>query len=140
MLRIIGIVLLGVVGWFFIQGVSEQQKNYTLAPGMRGSTPPAPLPDPVLPPEVNLIRLDRSYSVLEGGITLVNPNAFAIKDARIYCSVFASSGTAISSYDFQLFEKVPAKGKKTISKYNFGFWPQQGKSISCIAKNALRAE
>jgi hypothetical protein len=89
-----------------------------------------------LPPEIKLGQLDRSYGLLEGGFTLKNPNNVPIKDVGILCEVTAPSGTIIHHYRFTIFEIVPAKGEKTVRNYKFGFWPQQGKSISCGVANS----
>jgi hypothetical protein len=93
----------------------------------------------VTPPEVQLGRMDRSYGVLEGTFILKNTNNFPIADASIWCSITAPSGTVIGSYQFTIYEIIPAKGRKTIQNYKFGLWPEQGKSIGCYSASARRA-
>jgi hypothetical protein len=83
--------------------------------------------------------MDRSYGVLEGSFTLTNENAFAIADAEIICEITAPSGTIVGGYRFTIYDVVAAKKSKAVNGYKFGFWPQQGKSLSCEANKARRA-
>ncbi|MCO5129768.1 MAG: hypothetical protein M9932_04295 [Xanthobacteraceae bacterium] len=82
-------------------------------------------------PKIKIGQLDKSYGMLKGPFILENPNTFPIADVQVSCSVYASSGTAIKEYNFTVYEAVPAKDKKRVTGFNFGFWPDQGKSISC---------
>lgn len=89
-------------------------------------------PEPILePPTIKWGTMDKSYSVLEGTFTLSNPNKRPIKDVILRCEITGGSGTVIRSPTFTVYEIVPANGKKTVRKFNFGFWPPQGKSFAC---------
>jgi hypothetical protein len=83
------------------------------------------------PPEITLAKVDMSYGRFEGDVIVKNPNTVAIRDVRVTCDVIAPSGTIIHHYQFTIYERIPAKGQKAIRNYNFGFWPQQGKSVAC---------
>jgi hypothetical protein len=54
-----------------------------------------------------------------------------VKDVILRCDITGASGTVIRSPTFTVYEIVPANGKKTVKKFNFGFWPSQGKSFAC---------
>lgn len=131
-----GIIGLMVIGVMVISAIDQQSAPPPAAP-MIGPTI-VPKSTFVMEPHVELTNLDRSYNVLTGTITLENYNAFPIKDASIICDVVAPSGTVIHTYRFQLFETVPAKGKRLVNKHNFGFWPPQGKSLGCRSTRAVR--
>lgn len=136
MIRAIGIVLLVAVGYAAFQGFQDMEKAAPRAVPIVQATPPGP--PAITPPELKLGELDRSYSVLKGDFTLINPNDFSIRDATLVCDVIAGSGTKIHTYRFQVFERIPAKSRKTVRGHVFGFWPQQGKSLSCHAQDPLR--
>lgn len=91
----------------------------------------AKLPPPPSDIEIKLGTLDKSYGVLKGDFTLKNNNVFAVADVKIACSIYAPSQTVIKKYDFTIFDVIPAKSSKTIRGHNFGFFPDQGKSVSC---------
>jgi hypothetical protein len=57
--------------------------------------------------------------------------AFPIADATIHCDVHGSSGTVIHTFDFVVYELVPANDKKPINNYKFGFWPQESSQMDC---------
>jgi hypothetical protein len=102
--------------------------------------PPAYRPTPVdltEPPLVKLGRLDNSYSILKGKLTLTNTNKYAVADTVINCDVTASSGTTVGGYNFTIYEVLQPSKPKTVD-YNFGFWPQQGKSLNCRSLRATR--
>jgi hypothetical protein len=136
---IVGIAFLLFVG-VVATNIGDRPKVIprSVEPKLEAFGPEKPLPAPVKPPEVKYGELDRSYGVLKGDFTLINTNDFAIRDARMVCDVIAGSGTTIHTYRFDVFEIIPAKGRKTVKGYTFGFWPQQGKSLSCYSTSADR--
>lgn len=84
------------------------------------------------PPKLKLVgALDSSYGVLHGNIEINNSFEHPIADVVVNCDVFASSGTVIHKYHFILYDVFPAKRTKTLNNYNFGFYPAQGKNVSC---------
>ncbi|MCR6734476.1 MAG: hypothetical protein NVV83_10510 [Afipia sp.] len=121
---------LGIVAYAAKQG--SEATPPTPAPAAPAAQPVALPPEPL--PELPGLKwgtLDRSYGVLEGDFTLTNTNKFPIKDVILRCDITGGSGTVIRSPTFVVYETVPANGKKTVRKFNFGFWPSQGKSFAC---------
>ncbi|MET4242746.1 hypothetical protein [Bradyrhizobium sp. RT10b] len=102
---------------------------------------PAPQVAVELPPEAPVVKmssLDRSYSILKGKLTFTNTNKYPVRDPSVKCEVAAASGTAIHNYLFVIYERLEPSKPKTVD-YNFGFWPQQGKSLSCWSTSVTRA-
>ncbi|ETR77897.1 hypothetical protein X566_09695 [Afipia sp. P52-10] len=89
-------------------------------------------------PDITLGQVDMSYSNFKGSFTITNPNGFAIADVRVRCAVYGGSGTSIKDYEFTVYEVVPAKGKKSIQGYKFGYWPDQGKKVGCATAGYQR--
>lgn len=89
-------------------------------------------------PKIKLGKLDKSYNLIKGSFTIENPNAFAIADVKIACSIMGESGTTISELSFVIYEIVPAKGRKVIQAHDFGYASSQTKSISCNSAGYVR--
>jgi hypothetical protein len=87
-------------------------------------------PDPELP-KLTLDRIDSSYGLAKADFRIANGNVFAIADVQIKCEVFAASGTSLRLYDLTVFDVIQPKTTKTIREFKVGFWPDQGKSMSC---------
>jgi hypothetical protein len=82
-------------------------------------------------PRVELKSLRSEYGFLQGSFVISNTNAFPIADATIHCDMHGPSGTIIHTFDFVVYELVPANGKKPINNYKFGFWPQESSQMDC---------
>jgi hypothetical protein len=124
------VLLLFGVGVFVYAVGSTYSASPTDAPRERAAPAIyAPLPPEV--PRLKLGTLDSSYGLLKGNLTIINDNKKAIKDVVVACDVIAASGTTIREYHFTIYQIVKANKSKLITGYNFGFWPQQGKSVSC---------
>ena len=100
---------------------------------------PAP-PDPT---QIALkeVKLDFDWdkvgfeNVLELNVRITNPTARAIKDVQITCDGYAESGTKIDHNVRTLYVQVPAKGKKSVEKFNMGFLNTQVKRVGCAIVN-----
>lgn len=95
--------------------------------------------DKIVSPTLKLGAADKSYGFLVGDISLTNPNDFAIADVVVACMVTAPSGTVLLNYDFTIYDVVKAKAAKTVRAHRFGRWPDQGKSLTCLATGARRS-
>ena len=117
--------------------------NQTPPAGSEPIRPASYIPMPALPliepPSIKLGKLDTSYGILQGSFTLANANKFVVADAELTCAITAPSGTVVGGYHFTIYEVLAANKSKAVSNYKFGFWPQQGKSMSCDVKGARRA-
>lgn len=133
-LIVIGLVLALITAKMSQSDAPTSAKGDKLSAGAPATVvPPAPIPkqDIAELPIIKFGPLDRSYGVLEGDFTLTNTNKYPIKDVVLNCDITGASGTVIRSPAFTVYEIVPANGKKTVKKFNFGFWPSQGKSFAC---------
>lgn len=99
---------------------------------------PALVVAPTDVPTLKFEWLDKSYGILRGTFTVSNPNPFAVTDPVVECDIVAPSGTVINQYRFTVYERILANGHKTIKSFEFGLWPQQGKSLSCATLSAQR--
>ena len=90
------------------------------------------------PPDVELGRLDTSGGMVRANLTLTNRNSLQIHSAEINCAVLSRDGSERARFRFTIFESVPAKGSKLITKHNFGPWPPTANSITCESDKALR--
>lgn len=70
-------------------------------------------------------------NVMEADFTITNNSNYQIKDIEIRCTHSAKSGTKIDSNKRIVYDIVPAKSKKTFSKFNMGFIHSQTESTSC---------
>jgi hypothetical protein len=70
-------------------------------------------------------------SVMMLDFTVRNDNDYAIKDVTIRCEHSAKSGTNIVSNTRTIYERVPAHGALSKSKFNMGFIHSQIDTSSC---------
>jgi hypothetical protein len=83
-------------------------------------------------------RLDYTWNkvgfdnIMEADFTISNNSKYLIKDIEITCTHFAKSGTKIDSNERIIYDVVPAKGKKTFSKFNMGFIHSQAEKTNCV--------
>lgn len=63
--------------------------------------------------------------------TIVNTNAFEIKDIEVTCKEFGNSGTLIDRNVRVVYETVKAKGSKRMRNFNMGFIRSQATKASC---------
>ena len=77
------------------------------------------------------------FNVMTGTFTITNKNDFEIKDIEIKCYHYAPSGTLIDSNTRTVYEKIPAKGKKTLKDFNMGFIHSQANKSGCIVENIV---
>lgn len=101
----------------------------TLA-GQKGSSGPPP-DSPLAHVSLRDIRWTKDYSIMTLATTIVNDNAFAVRDVEITCKHSAPSGTQIDSNTRTVYEIVPAKGTNRISEFNMGFINHQAVSTAC---------
>jgi hypothetical protein len=87
-------------------------------------------PEPELP-KLTIERLENSYGLAKATFRINNGNVFPIADIEFSCEVIAASGTSLRIQNYTIFDVIPAKGTKTVRDFKLGFWPDQGKSMSC---------
>src|ERR1700712_2600940 len=115
----IALAVLGLIGIGLVEtGIVPLPEIGNVAKFMQGA-PSISLPS------IDLKSLSSEYGFLEGSFVISNANSFPIANAAIHCDVHGPGGTVVHAFDFVIQELIPANGKKTISNYKFGFWPQQ---------------
>jgi hypothetical protein len=69
--------------------------------------------------------------------TFSNPTDFDMKDMVVTCDLSAPSGTKISTAERTVYEIVPARSQKTVSRINMGFVNSQAKKAGCVVNRAI---
>lgn len=105
----------------------------------------APAPAPVLPQPIDAFSISKVNwkaggfgTVAVFNFTFQNDNDYAVKDAEVTCTFFASSGTTLGNSTKTVYEAFKAKSSRTIRDFNFGFMHSQAKSASCRATGVSR--
>ena len=84
------------------------------------------------------VELDFSWSkdglgnIMEADFIIKNNSKYQIKDIEITCTHYAKSGTRIDENKRTIYDVVPAKGRKSIKKFNMGFMHTQAEKTSCV--------
>ena len=76
-------------------------------------------------------------TVMMAAVTIINPTPHSIKDIKIECDTFGSSGTKIGSLNQTVYESIKPKSKKTVKGINMGFIHSQTHTIGCIISNLV---
>jgi hypothetical protein len=112
------------------------RKQTSVEQGTSTTPPPAPL---LTPKEEALGQVKLDFEWSKGGFdnimmvdfVITNPTAHRLKDITITCFLIAPSGTVIDNNVRTIYENVPPKGSKKISKFNMGFINSQATRSSC---------
>ena len=100
------------------------------------SAPPAGL-KVVVPPD--LVTLDYNWrtsvggALMEADFVIKNASDLPIKDVRIVCTHYSSSGSRIDSNSETLYQIFPAHANVTKRNVNMGFIHSQTEKTSCVA-------
>jgi hypothetical protein len=70
-------------------------------------------------------------TVMEATFTIGNALQWAVKDIEIRCEHAAPSGTRIDSNTRTIYERIEAKGIRTIRNFNMGFIHSQATRSTC---------
>ena len=138
----IGIGFLVLVALIFIWPSKETKTtsaSQTLA--RQGNNLNAANKDELFP---ELVNLDWSWSkegfgtVMKVNFVVENLNAFDIKDIKVKCESFGSSGTKIDSNERVIYEVFPSKVKKKVRDFNMGLINSQAAKTNCSVVSYTR--
>lgn len=120
--RIVGILLLGVIGWnlpgWFSKYLDEK-------------TPKQSLIANVIPAELHAGKLALRDAILFGSFSLENSNEVAIRNSRIRCDILNRSDATIGSYEFNIATQIEPTNKVEIANHRFGKWPPGAYRMNC---------